>query len=255
MLPPQFFGTWRVAVTREESDDGPLATALRANGLTPFACPVLVEASPVDPAPLEAAALTLEHYDWIVVASVRAVRAIARSRATPWPADIRTAAVGAATAAALAEAGITRPTLVAPEAGAEALIELLADVDWIGRRVLVPTTPGGKAILARHLRAAGAIVDEVEAYAMHARAPGDIARDWHASAPEAAVIASPRVAELLTAAVGADALRALRVVVSIGATTRVALERLGVSSETPTLADFAECARLLNDAVRREAAR
>jgi uroporphyrinogen-III synthase len=135
VLPPQFSGAWRVAVTREESDDGPLATALRANGLTPF------------------------------------------------------------------------------------------------------------------------IADEVEAYVMHARAPGDIAGDWHASAPEAAVIASPRVAELLTAAVGADALRALRVVVSIGATTRVALERLGVSSETPTHADFAGCARLLADAVRREAAR
>lgn len=255
MLRPHTSGAWRVAVTREESDDGPLATALRADGLTPVACPVLVEAPPADPAPFEAAARTLEHYDWIVVASARAVGAIARSRGTPWPADIRTAAVGAATAAALAEAGITRPTLVAPEPGAEALVELLADVDWVGRRVLVPTTPGGKAILAEHLRAAWAIVDEVEAYAMHARAPGDIARDWHASAPEAAVIASPRVAELLTAAVGADALRALHVVVSIGATTRLALDRLGVSSETPAHADFGHCARLLADTFRREAAR
>lgn len=255
MLPPQFSGAWRVAVTREESDDGPLATALRANGLTPSICPVLVEAPPADPAPLEAAARTLEQYDWVVAASARSVRAIARARGIPWPADIRTAAVGAGTAAAFVEAGITRPTLVAPEPGAEALVELLADVDWVGRRVLVPTTPGGRPILAEHLRGAWAIADEIEAYVMHARAPGDIAGGWHASAPEAAVIASPRVAELLTAAVGADALRALRVVASIGATTRVALERLGVSSETPTHADFAECARLLADAVRREAAR
>ena len=255
MLPSQGSGAWRVAVTREESDDGPLATALRANGFTALACPVLVEAPPADPAPLVAAARTLERYDWIVAASARAVRAIARVRSTPWPADIRTAAVGAITAAAFAEAGITRPTLIAPEPGAEALAELLADVDWVGRRVLVPTTPGGKTILAEHLRAAWALVDEVEAYAMRALAPGDIAREWHASAPEAAVIASPRVAELLTAAVGADALRALRIVVSIGATTRVALARLGVASETPTHPDFAGCARLLADAVGRETAR
>jgi uroporphyrinogen-III synthase len=246
---------WRVAVTRDEPADGPLSTALRLHRLTPVPCPVLVEGPPADPDALADAANTLEQYDWVVAASARAVRAITRARGGPWPADIRTAAVGAATAAALAEAGVTRPTLVAPEPGAEALVTLLAEVDWLERRVLVPTTPGGRTILAEHLRAAWAMVDEVEAYAMHPRAPGDIARDWHAAAPDAAVIASPRVAELLAAAIDVDGLRALRLVISIGATTRLALERLGVTSETPAHADFAECARLLADAVRREAAR
>lgn len=246
---------WRVAVTRDEPDEGPLATALRAHGLTPVACPVLVEGPPAEPARLSEIARTLEQYDWVVAASARAVRAIARARGGPWPADIRTAAVGASTAAALAEAGVARPTLVAPEAGAEALVTLLAEVDWLERRVLVPTTPGGRTVLAEHLRAAWAIVDEVEAYAMRPRAPGDIARDWHAGTPDAAVIASPRAAELLAEAIGADALRALHAVVSIGATSRVALERLGVPSDTPAHADFTGCARLLADARRREVAR
>jgi uroporphyrinogen-III synthase len=242
-------------VTRDEPEDGPLSAALRAQGLTPVACPVLVEGPPADPAALAAAAATLEQHDWVVAASARAVRAITRARGGPWPAGLRTAAVGAATAAALAEAGVTHPTLVAPEAGADALVTLLADVDWLERRVLVLTTPGGRTILAEHLRAAWAIVKEVEAYQMLPRPLDDIAHDWHAAAPEAAVIASPRVAELLAAAIGADTLRALRVVVAIGPTTRLALERLGVPSDMPAQADFEECARLVADRSRREAVR
>jgi uroporphyrinogen-III synthase len=238
-------GAWRVAVTRDETSDGPLSTALRAHGLLPVACPVLVEALPADPGALQDAALTLEQYDWVVAASARSVRAISRARGGPWPPKIRTAAVGGATAAALAEAGVTRPTLVAPAEGAEALLTLLEDVDWLERRVLVPTTSGGRRLLAEHLRAAWAIVDEVEAYAMHPRAPRDIDADWRVAAPDAAVVASPRVAELLAAAVGLEPLRALRAVVAIGATTAATLDRLGVASVTPPQADFREAARLI----------
>lgn len=234
-----------VAVTRDEASDGPLSAALRAHGLVPAACPVLAEGPPADPAALRDAALTLEQYDWVVVASARSVRAISRARGGTWPPQIRTAAVGGATAAALAEAGVERPTLVAPAEGAEALLTLLGDVDWVERRVLVPTTAGGRRLLAEHLRAAWAIVDEVEAYAMHPRAPRDIAADWQAAAPGAAVVASPRVAELLAAAVGLEPLRALRVVAAIGATTAAALDRLGIASVTPAHADFREAARLI----------
>ena len=234
-----------MAVTRDEPVDGSLSTALRAHGLTPVACPVLVEGPPADPAALQDAALTLEQYDWVVVASARSVRAISRARGGPWPPQIRTAAVGGATAAALAEAGVTHPTLVAPSEGADALLTLLEDVDWVDRRVLVPTTTGGRRLLAEHLRAAWAIVDEVEAYAMRPRAPRDIDADWQAAAPDAAIVASPRVAELLCAAVGPDALRALRVVVAIGATTTAALDGLGIASVAPPHADFRDAARLV----------
>ena len=238
-------GVWRVAVTRDEPPDGPLSTALRAHGLTPVACPVLIEGPPAAPAALQDAALTLEQYDWVVVASARSVRAISQARGGPWPPEIRTAAVGSATAAALAEAGVTRPTLVAPAEGAEALLTLLEEVDWVDRRVLVPTTAGGRRLLAEHLRAAWAIVDEVEAYAMHPRAPRDIDADWQAAAPDAAVLASPRAAELLVAAIGVESLRALRVVVAIGATTAAALDALGIASVTPRQADFRDAARLV----------
>ena len=236
---------WRVAVTREEPADGPLSTALDALGLIPVACPVLVEGPPADPSALQDAALTLEQYDWVVVASARSVRAISRARGRPWPPQIRTAAVGGATAAALVDAGVTRPTLVAPAEGAEALLTLLEDVDWVGRRVLVPTTTGGRRLLAQHLRAAWSIVVEVEAYAMRPRAPRDIDAHWQAASPDAAVVASPRVAELLASAVGLESLRALRLVVALGATTAGALEALGVAAVTPPHADFRDAARLV----------
>jgi uroporphyrinogen-III synthase len=216
---------------------------------------VLVEQPPADPAPLDAAARDLEAYDWVVVASARAVRAITRARGAAWPPEIRTAAVGRATADALVEAGVTRPTLVAPTPGAEALVTLLSDVDWVDRRVLVPTTPGGGRLLADHLRAAWALVDEVEAYVMAPREPHAIAADWTAARPDAAVLASARTAEILADAVGADALRALHAVVAIGQTTAAALERLGVPWIVAPDARFAMAAAAMADALGSGAAR
>jgi uroporphyrinogen-III synthase len=246
---------WRVAVTRDEPPGGPLGAALAAHGLAAVYCRVLVEQPPADAAPLEAAARGLDAYDWVVVASARAVRAITRARGGPWPPGIRTAAVGRATADALAGAGVTHPTLIAPTAGAEALVTLLSDVDWVDRRVLVPTTPGGGRLLADHLRAAWALVDEVEAYAMAPRDPRAIAADWTAAAPDAAILASPRTAEILAAAVGADALGALRAVVAIGETTAAALDRLGVPWIVAPEAAFAKAAAAMADALGAEAPR
>jgi uroporphyrinogen-III synthase len=50
---------------------------------------------------------------------------------------------------------------------------------------------------------------------------------------------------VLGRAVGADALRQLRGVIAIGATTAAALEALGVTSVTPARADFGAAAQAL----------
>jgi uroporphyrinogen-III synthase len=240
-----------VAVTRDEPADGPLSSALAARGLRPVACPVMVEQPPADPGALEDAARSLDTYDWVVVASARSVRAISDARQAPWPPDMRTAAVGAATAAALADAGVRRPVVVAADAGAAALAALLDEVDWADQRVLVPTTPGGHRLLADHLRAAWALVDEIEVYAMRPRDPHDIQADWHAAAPDAAVLASARTADRLVAAIGANALARLRSLVAIGAPTAAALAPFGLSVTTAPRADFASAADVV--AARRDA--
>ncbi len=236
---------WRVAVTRDEDREGPLARALAAHGFVPVPCPVLVETPPADTAALAAAARDLDRVDWVIVASARAVHALTRLRQGPWPAGLSTAAVGEGTARALGAAGVTRPPVVGAGDGAGALWAVLGTTArWSGMRVLVPTTPGGRTDLADHLRAAGADVTTVEAYRMTARPPAAIVADWARGAPEAVVVASARTAETLAAAVGVAALRALPVV-AIGTTTAAALDRLGVPNVRPARADFAAVPLLL----------
>ncbi|MCC6988672.1 MAG: uroporphyrinogen-III synthase, partial [Acidobacteria bacterium] len=99
-----------------------------------------------------------------------------------------------------------------------------------------------------HLRIAGAEVDEVEAYRMTPRPAVDIALDWTAAAPDAAVIGSSRVAQELCAAVGAQALSALRAVVAIGRTTAGTLRGLGVTFTVADAADFASTVAVLTAA-------
>jgi uroporphyrinogen-III synthase len=234
----------RVAVTRDEPEDGMLTRALREHGLDPVHCPVVAQAPASDPQPLARAAAMLEHYHWLVVASVRAVDALVAARGEgPIPAAVRTAAVGRKTAARLRFHGAAEPLL--PEhAGAQSLIEALQHADsWPGRIVLLPRAAEGGREIAESLQGFGAIVDEVIAYRTSAGAPGEIAARWRAVAPEAAVVASPSAARSLVAAVGAPALRALELV-AIGPTTAAALAELGLTARLPRSPDF-ECAALL----------
>ena len=118
----------------------------------------------------------------------------------------------AQTARALLDAGAIPPPLVADGDGAEALWTRLRDADAVAR----PPRPGaddaGRTARARRgTRPRPArMVDEVETYRMEVRPAAAIAADWRAAAPDAAVIASPRVATGLVEAIGAGALRDLR---------------------------------------------
>ena len=238
---------WRVAVTREEIGAGPLTRALRAEGLWPVPCPVFREAAPADPQPLRQAAKRLNTYDWLICASARGVEALRSTGVmAAWPAGIRAAAVGTMTARALVEAGVPAPPIVAETSGADALWPTLAGCEtWPGRRVLLLTTSGGRTTLADELRRAGAMVDEVEAYRMVARPVPEIKRDWEQNAPDAAVLASPRTARTLIAAVGPEALGQLRAVVAIGETTAEALKAGGLRCHVAPRATFADAARTL----------
>ncbi len=242
---PSALRPWRVAVTRDDDRGGALASALVAEGLLAVPCPVLVERPPDDPAALIAAARGLDHVDWAVLGSVRGVRALSRARGGPWPPALRTAAVGQTTARAIAAAGVQVPPVVGLSDGSETLWTVLAGAAaWPGLRVLVPTTPGGRADLARHLRAAGAEVTTVEAYRMQVRPGAAIAADWAVAAPDAVVVTSPRTVEALLGAVGLEALRAV-VVVAIGGTTAGTLAGLGIMCGQPARADFGAVARFL----------
>ena len=207
---------------------------------------MLVEGPPDDADALSVVAANLEHYDWVVCASARSVRALTQARGRAWPAATQAAAVGAHTAKAIREAGVEREPVVAEVEGAAALSDALAHRDqWAGRRVLMPTVAGGLTILAERLRAAGARVDEVHAYRMTPRPGALIQADWTRTRPDAVVLASPAAARGLVNAVGVAALGVLRAVVASGPTTSAALAALDIAYTVSPSAVADEVARHL----------
>jgi uroporphyrinogen-III synthase len=214
------------------------------------ACVVLEPAPLTDPTALVRAAARLDTFDWLVCASPRAVRALREHRGTArWPGRLRTAAVGAATARALTEAGAVTPPVTGAGDGAAALWTGLAGAaDWARQRVLVLTTPGGLTVLTEHLLAAGAEVTVADAYVMRPRAADAIRRDWHTAQPDALVVTSPRAASALVEAIGAATLTSRRDwaatdagavrVIAIGHTTSARLHELGIAHEVAPHADF-----------------
>jgi len=244
----------RVVVTRDESLDGPLSSALMRRGLEPVACTVVSEVPAPEPEVLERAAASLEKYNWLVVASQRAVTAVMAARqGRPLPARLRTAAVGEQSAAALVAAGAVQP-LTATSAGAAALIAQLRDADhWPGKRVVLPRAFEGGRELADAFRHWGASVDEVVAYRTVARPRAEIVDAWHAACPDAVVVASPSAARALVSALGAESLRRLARVAAMGSTTAKTLMALGVPAMVPTRSDFEAVADLLLGASRPEA--
>jgi uroporphyrinogen-III synthase len=187
----------RVIVTRPRAQAGPLADALREAGFEPVICP-LVELEPIDDGPIDVAG-----YDWVVVTSANGAEQLARRHAGCLP---RVAAIGAATAAALASLGI-EADFVPTEPSQEALaVEL--------------PRPVGRVLFVAAEEARGVIVAELDA---DFRAVYRTRRLRPDPLPEGdlVVLASPSAA---------DALAALRLdipVVSIGPQTTAAARRHG----------------------------
>lgn len=152
----------RIVVTRAEAQAAPFLAALRAEGAVPLAAAAIRILPPEDPAPLADALAQLEATDWLVCTSANAVRAVATARgARPWPATLRAAAVGVATAQALQAAGL--PVSFTPSAAvADALARELPLRP--GVRVLWPHGDLAEVGLAATLRARGADVHTAIAY-------------------------------------------------------------------------------------------
>ena len=153
----------RVLVTREPGHPGTFARALATRGLEPIVVPT-IELRPVIPGgPLDAAAADLGQYAWVVVTSAAGAAALAEAvvRAGGSLAAARLAAVGGATADAVAARGGRADFVPSRATGATLAAELpLAP----GDRVLVARADAADATLPEGLRARGALVEEVVAY-------------------------------------------------------------------------------------------
>jgi uroporphyrinogen-III synthase len=157
----------RVLVTRAAHQAGKLSDGLRALGAEPVEVPVLEIAPPLSFEALDGALRRLDRFDWLIFTSANTVQAVA-SRGSQIglgetkPANLKIAAIGAATASAARNAGWIVTTV--PESYvAESLVTAL-DAETSGKRVLLARAAVARDLIPDQLRAAGAFVEVVDAY-------------------------------------------------------------------------------------------
>ena len=167
----------RILVTRAAHQAGKLRSALRELGATPLEVPVLEIQPPEDLAPLEKAIRELDAYDWLILTSANTVRALTERAVhlgvtLGQQRGLEIAAIGESTAAEARSAGLIVAHV--PESYiAESLISALRLL-MTGKRVLLARAAVARDVIPDALRAAGAIVDVVDAYrnVMPDAAPG-----------------------------------------------------------------------------------
>jgi uroporphyrinogen-III synthase/uroporphyrinogen III methyltransferase/synthase len=157
----------RILVTRAAHQAGKLSDALRELGANPVEVPVLEIQPPGDLGPLEKAIRRFDTYDWVILTSANAVKAVVECSAAmgvafDQAALPQVAAVGAATAGAARNAGLS-VALVPENYVAESLVEAIAG-QVLGKRILIARAAIARDVIPDALRAAGAIVNVVDAY-------------------------------------------------------------------------------------------
>ena len=146
----------RLLVTRPSHQAEPLARALRDAGFEATCVPTVAIAAPTDGS-LDVALARIADIDWLVVTSANGVAPLTGRV----PASARVAAVGPATAAALASAGI-RVDHVPDDYLSAAVASGMGDLR--GCRVLLARSDAATPQLHEALVGAGALVSEAIAY-------------------------------------------------------------------------------------------
>ncbi|MGB6692515.1 MAG: uroporphyrinogen-III synthase [Terracidiphilus sp.] len=157
----------RILVTRAANQAGKLSEALRALGAEPVEVPVLEIRPPASYEPMDRALRRLDSFDWLILTSANAVRALAERAAQlqiplALPSSLKVAAIGDATASAARAAGM-RITFVPETYVAEILLEGVTE-GVAGRRVLIARAAVARDLILDALRAAGAEFEVVDAY-------------------------------------------------------------------------------------------
>jgi uroporphyrinogen III methyltransferase / synthase len=215
-----------VAVTRARAQASGLARRLHELGANVVEAPVIRVQALTDAGQ---PALDPSAYDLICVTSPNGViglfeRLKAGGRDARSLAGARVAAIGAATARALGEHGIT-PDVLPERAVAESLVQALAELPV--ERALIARARGARDVLPDALRARGAHVDVLELYETVAEPLPDDALQALAGADYVTFTSSSTVRYLLQAA-GPDGLSASARIVSIGPVTSATLREHGL---------------------------
>lgn len=171
----------RIVITRPRAQAAELMDRLSSLGAVPIAFPTIELMPMEDYSALDRAIERLGQYGWVVFTSVNGVAAFWRRlavagkdgsqllgrspSAAPRP---RVAAIGPATAKALAKRGVS-PEYVPDEYVAERILDGVGDVN--GQWVLLPRADIAREALAVELGRRGAVVHEIAAYRTLPAAP------------------------------------------------------------------------------------
>ena len=157
----------RILITRARHQAGPLADALEQKGAEVLRLPTIEIVPPETYAHLDALLEVITGFDWLIVTSANGAAALADrleflgispSRLQ----HLQVAAIGPATAAALARIGL-QVSAVPKQYVAEAVVDLLRE-KVAGKRVLLARAAVARDVIPEHLRRCGADIHVVEAY-------------------------------------------------------------------------------------------
>jgi uroporphyrinogen III methyltransferase/synthase len=158
----------RIVVTRARTQAGSLAQRIEALGGVVIELPTIEIEPPANFTAFDAELTRIESYHWLIFTSVNSIDPfLARlnhvGKSVMDLKKLKTAAVGAATAARLAAVGISL-ALVPTRYQAEGLLESFDAASMRGKRVLIPQAAQARDILPETLRRWGAEVEVIAAY-------------------------------------------------------------------------------------------
>ena len=188
---------WRVLVPRGGPWGRAVASRLIEHGAVPVIAP-LIDFAPTEDVEALSAGLgrrAAGDFDWLVVTSATTVGLL---EGVSVPETTRIAAVGSATAAALAEAGLRVDFLPSTDFSADALVSEWPDK--AGSRILLPQSAIAEPTLAEGLRGAGNRVVTVAAYrTIGVRVAPETAAEVRSGAIRAILVTSGSVAREVAA--------------------------------------------------------
>lgn len=211
-----------IALTREREANAELAALLAVAGATVHICPLIRITPPADPAPLLAALARIDDYDWLVLTSANAARAVF---AHAKPRTTRVACIGEAAAVIAREAGVA-VALQPDRAHSKGMLEALARLGVQGATILWPRSEIAPDTLKQGLLALGAAVNDPAAYGNEPDATGlaELARLLRGGNLHAIAFASPSAVATAAGVIMGGRVRCY----SIGPSTTRSLRLLGI---------------------------
>ena len=227
----------RIVITRSAAQSEMLAKELSARGAIPVVLPLVSFADPEDFAPLDRAIEEIQQFDWIILTSAQAVRAVVKRgeelerSLMRSGSKLRIASVGPVTAEAARQAGLPVEYVAETHTGA-ALAEELGD-RLQGAKVFLPRSDRANPDLPPALKRRGAQVTEVIAY--RTLKPTDVdqrnLRQIAEGAADAVLFFSPSAVQHFAELFGGEQLRALQdklAITAVGPVTANVLRQAGV---------------------------